>query len=92
VAREADAFREGDALIVHGLRLQDYRRHYHALLVIRTDPMTGVPMRIADNQGRPQFRTLENAMRAAPYRRIVHRLRLDLDALAAMGVRMLDGP
>ncbi len=84
VAREADAFREGDALIVHGLRLQDYRRHYHALLVIRTDPMTGVPMRIADNQDRPRFRTLESAMRAAPYRRIVHRLRLDLDALAAL--------
>lgn len=84
VAREADAFREGDALVVYGLRLQDYRRHYHALLVIRTDPMTGVPMRIADNQGRPQFRTLESAMRAAPYRRIVHRLRLDLDALAAL--------
>ena len=85
IAREAHAFREGDALIVYGLRLQDFHRHYHALLVIRTDPMTGVPMLVADNQGRPHFRTLANAMQAAPLRSIVCRLRLDLDVLAAPG-------
>jgi hypothetical protein len=84
VAREAHAFREGDALVIYGLRLQDLRLHYHSVLVIRTEPMTGVPMQIADNQGRPRFRTLANAMLAAPLRSIAHRLRLDLDALAAL--------
>jgi hypothetical protein len=86
LARTADAFREGDALVVYGLRLQDMRNHHHALLVIRTDPMTGVPMVVADNQGRPQFRTLVSAMRAAPLRAIAQRLRLDVDALAAVSV------
>lgn len=85
IAREADAFREGDALIVYGLRLQDFHRHYHTLLVIRTEPTTGIPMVIADNQGRPRMRTLSNAMLAAPYRSIMHRLRFDLDALSALG-------
>lgn len=84
VAREADAFREGDGLIVFGLRLQDFHRHYHTLLVIRTEPTTGIPMLIADNQGRPRLRTLANAMFAAPYRSIMHRLRFDLDALSAL--------
>lgn len=85
IANEADAYREGDALVVYGLRAQDMHYHHHALLVIRTEPMTGVPMLIADNQGRPRFRSLANAMQAAPLRSIAHRLRLDLDALAALG-------
>ena len=82
IARTADAFREGDALVIYGLRLQDNRMHHHALLVIRTDPMTGVPMVVADNQGRPRFRTLVGAMEAAPLRSIHHRLRLELGAPA----------
>jgi hypothetical protein len=85
IARQADAFREGDALVVYGLRLQDMHMHHHALLVIRTDPMTGVPMVVADNQGRPQLRSLANAMQAAPLRSIHHRLRLDASAVAPSG-------
>lgn len=81
IARTADAFREGDALIVYGLRLQDNRLHHHALLVIRSEPVTGVPMIVADNQGRPQFRSLSGAMEAAPLRSIHHRLRLVADRL-----------
>lgn len=83
IARSADAFREGDALVVYGLRLQDMQNHHHALLVLRTDPMTGVPMVVADNQGRPALRTLTSAMQAAPLRSVAHRLRLDLAALEA---------
>jgi hypothetical protein len=84
LARTADAFREGDALIIHGLREQDMRLHYHAVLVIRTEPVTGVPMVVADNQGRPRLRTLVGAMRAAPLRSIDHRLRVDVNALSAL--------
>jgi hypothetical protein len=82
IARSADAFREGDALVIYGLRLQDMRNHHHAILVIRTEPMTGVPMVVADNQTRPRFRTLAGAMQAAPLRSIHQRLRLDVAALA----------
>jgi hypothetical protein len=87
LARTADAFREGDALIIHGLREQDMRMHYHAILVIRTEPATGIPMVVADNQGRPHFRTLVSAMRAAPLRSIDHRLRIDEGALSALTAR-----
>jgi hypothetical protein len=82
VARTADLFREGDALVIYGLRLQDHRMHHHALLVLRTEPMTGVPMVVADNQGRPQLRSLVSAMEAAPLRSIHHRLRLDVAAVS----------
>ncbi|MFO0685843.1 MAG: hypothetical protein U0234_27540 [Sandaracinus sp.] len=92
IARSADAFREGDALVVYGLRLQDMRNHHHALLVLRTDPMTGVPMVVADNQGRPALRTLTSAMQAAPLRSIAHRLRLDLVALEEARANGVDGP
>jgi len=73
--------REGDALVIYGLRLQDGRNHYHAVLVLEAEPMTGVPMTVADNQGRPRLRTLASAMRAAPLRHIDHRIRVDFDRL-----------
>ncbi len=81
MARVADDVRPGDALVIYGLRLQDMRNHYHAVLVLEVEPMTGVPMTVADNQGRPHLRTLTSAMRAAPLRSIAHRVRVDFDAL-----------
>jgi len=81
MARAADDVREGDALVIYGLRLQDGRNHYHAVLVLEAEPMTGVPMTVADNQGRPRLRTLASAMRAAPLRHIDHRIRVDFDRL-----------
>ncbi|MCB9596917.1 MAG: hypothetical protein H6719_29610 [Sandaracinaceae bacterium] len=83
MARIADDVRPGDALVIHGLRLQDGRNHYHAVLVLEVEPITGVPMTVADNQGRPHLRTLGSAMRAAPLRSIKHRIRVDFDALEA---------
>jgi hypothetical protein len=77
VAKHADAFREGDMLIIHGLREQDMQEHYHAILILAVEPMTGMPMVIADNQGRPRIGTLAAAMRTAPKRSIKHRIRLD---------------
>ncbi|MCA9608334.1 MAG: hypothetical protein KC619_22145 [Myxococcales bacterium] len=81
MTRLADDVRPGDALVIYGLRLQDMRNHYHAVLVLEVEPMTGVPMTVADNQGRPHLRTLTSAMRAAPLRSIAHRVRVDFDAL-----------
>lgn len=81
MARLAGDVRPGDALVIHGLRSQDMRNHYHAVLVLEVEPITGVPMTVADNQGRPHLRTLTSAMRAAPLRSIAHRVRVDFDAL-----------
>jgi hypothetical protein len=79
VARYADRFREGDALIIHGLREEDMEEHYHALLVLRTDPLTGMPMMVGDNAGHPRLRSLADAMRSAPSRSIKHIIRINRD-------------
>ena len=81
LSEQVDAIRDGDALIIHGLRERDMREHFHSVVVLTTDPLTGVPMEVADNQGRPRVGTLELAMRAAPLRAIKYRLRVDYDAL-----------
>ena len=79
LSNHAHAIREGDALIIHGLREQDMEDHFHAVLVLATDPLTGIPMVVGDNQGRPRIGSLHLAMRAAPRRSIKHRLRLDIN-------------
>jgi hypothetical protein len=79
LARHADQLREGDMLVIHGLREEDLERHYHTVLVLRTDPLTGVPMVVADNAGRPRIRSLAAVMRAAPRRSIKHRIRVDFE-------------
>jgi hypothetical protein len=86
LARNADAFLEGDILVIHGLREEDQEEHYHAVLVLDADPLTGLPMVIADNAGRPRIRSLAAAMRSAPRRAVKHRLRLDTEwLLGALG-------
>ena len=84
LAKHADAFQEGDLLVIHGLREEDMEEHYHTVLVLKTDPVTGIPTRIADNQGRPRISTLVQAMRAAPKRSVKYRLRLDYDQMRRM--------
>ena len=74
-------YQEGDLLVIHGLREEDMAEHYHTVLVLRTDPTTGIPTSVADNQGRPRISTLIQAMRAAPKRSIKHRLRLKYEKM-----------
>jgi hypothetical protein len=51
------------------------------VLVLEADPLTGLPMVVADNAGRPRIRSLVTAMRSAPRRAVKHRLRLDTEWL-----------
>ncbi len=81
VARISDRIREGDVLVIHGLREEDMEPHYHTVLVLRRDPISGVPTLVAGNAGRPRIRSLAAAMRSAPRRMIKHRLRIDDDWL-----------
>jgi hypothetical protein len=81
LSRHADQIREGDILVIHGLREEDLERHYHSVLVLRTDPMTGMPMVVADNAGRPRIRPLASAMRSAPRRSVKHRVRINFEWL-----------
>ena len=72
--------REGDVLVIHGLRDEDQKEHFHTVLVLATDPITGLPVLVADNQGRPRISSLKSAMRSAPRRSIKYRIRLNYDA------------
>jgi hypothetical protein len=83
LARNGGAFLEGDILVIHGVREEDGEEHYHAVLVLEADPLSGLPMVVADNAGRPRIRPLVTAMRSAPRRAVKHRLRLDTEWLLA---------
>ena len=72
----ADDYRSGDMVIIHGFAPWDRReRHYHSFFVYETDPITGVPMVIAGNAGRPALRTWRVEARRTPEREIILRVR-----------------
>ena len=88
LAKHTDHLIEGDGLIIHGLREEDLQEHFHTLLILRTDPLTGMPIRVADNAGRPKIRTLAMAMRNAPRRSIKYRIRVDFEAYHRLARRI----
>ena len=92
VAANADEIREGDLLVIHGLREEDMEEHYHTMLVLRTDPLSGVPMVVADNAGRPRIRNMASAMRSAPRRSIKHRLRIPWSSILEGKAELISGP
>lgn len=70
----ADEVRRGDVVAIHGLK-KDERIHQHAILVERTDPITGFPYGLADQMKRPRRRTWEGIMAEAPKRSLLYRVR-----------------
>lgn len=70
---EAD-YAPGDVMVIHGLK-SDGRPHYHSMIIMERDPITGVPVRVAGNAGRPREQTLEGVMGRSPKRSIKHRIR-----------------
>jgi hypothetical protein len=55
LVRNSHALREGDLLVIHGLREEDMENHYHTVIVLSTDPLTGIPTVVAGNAGRPRI-------------------------------------
>ena len=77
LARNSHALREGDLLVIHGLREEDMENHFHTVIVLSTDPLTGIPTVVAGNAGRPRIRSISAAMRNASRRSIKHRIRVN---------------
>jgi hypothetical protein len=75
LAKNPDQFRPGDVLILYGTK-EGGRPHYHSLFIFETDPVTGVPTRVAGNAVFPREQTLEGIMQISPKRTIRHRIRL----------------
>ena len=58
--------------------------HYHSFFVYETDPVTGVPIAIVGNPGRPSLRVWETEARRTPRRAIWHRIRPHLHWLESV--------
>lgn len=78
--QQRNAYRPGDVVAIHGLS-SDGQLHWHSFFVYESDPVTGMPILLAGNAGKPRIRTWENVMRSAPRRSIKHRLRPRLEWL-----------
>ena len=73
-------YRPGDIVVIRGYT--PFQRkwevpvmHYHSFFVYESDPLTGVPIIIVGNAGRPSLRTWEFEVRRTPKRSIWHRIR-----------------
>lgn len=66
----ADRFRVNSVVLIHGPRGRE--AHYHSFIVSRADPVTGMPVEVMENAGKPRFRAWEAAMQSGPLRSIKH--------------------
>ena len=82
LARRGDDFAPGDVLVIFGVK-NDGKPHYHSVMIVEQDPITGVPSLVAGNAGRPREQTLEGVMARSPKRSIKHRIRPKPSWLAA---------
>lgn len=71
---ERRGFGPGDIVAIYGLR-DDGLMHYHSFFVLEDDPVTGMPIRVASNAGRPRVRSWESEMLSAPLRGVRARVR-----------------
>ena len=79
-------FQPGDMLTVHGFK-EGGRPHYHSLIILETDPITGVPTLVAGNAVFPREQTLEGIMYISPHRTLRHRIRVKEPWLSAVAAR-----
>lgn len=76
-----DMFRPGDMITVHGYK-EGGRPHYHSLIILEQDPITGVPSLVAGNAVFPREQSLEGILQISPKRSLKHRIRIKDDWLA----------
>ncbi|MBK6517593.1 MAG: hypothetical protein IPG04_26615 [Polyangiaceae bacterium] len=76
-----DMFRPGDMITVHGYK-EGGRPHYHSLIILEQDPVTGVPTLVAGNAVFPREQSLEGILQISPKRSLKHRIRIKDEWLA----------
>jgi hypothetical protein len=78
----ADEFAPGDMVLLYGWTPWDrHERHYHSFYVYESDPLTGMPIAIVGNAGRPTIRYWRVEALRTPDRTILHRARPRLEWL-----------
>lgn len=87
-----DNFAPGDAVLIKGKTPWDpYHVHFHSFFVYESDPVTGMPLVVVGNAGRPSLRSWETEVRRTPKRAILHRIRFKTEWLeSVVGVTPLD--
>lgn len=76
LGEHADDFAPGDAVLIKGKTPWDPRHvHFHSFFIYESDPLTGMPLVVVGNAGRPTLRSWETEMRRTPKRAIVYRIR-----------------
>jgi hypothetical protein len=77
LANDADHYRPGTIVVIRGFAPWDFFSvpHYHAFFVYETDPVTGVPILLAGNAGKPRVQSWDSVMARAPQRAIRYRMR-----------------
>lgn len=83
--RRPDGYRAGDIVIIRGWTPWDeHEMHYHSFFVYETDPVSGVPILLAGNAGRPSLRTWRVETTRSPERVLMARIRPRLEWLETL--------
>jgi hypothetical protein len=80
LGQHRDRYRPGDIVAIHGLR-GDGEMHWHSFWVYESDPVTGAPILVASNAGKPRVRSWDQELLSAPRRSIHTRIRPRLEWL-----------
>jgi hypothetical protein len=81
---QADRYQTGDIVIIRGRAPWDHYNvpHYHSFFVYEADPVTGMPILLAGNAGKPRVQSWAPIMERAPGRAIAYRIRPRIEWLA----------
>lgn len=77
VEEHRDDMHPGDIVIIRGRAAWDRyaEMHTHTFFIFESDPISGMPMLLAGNAGKPRIVTWDSEMIRAPKRSIRHRIR-----------------
>ena len=85
LAERADDFEPGDAVLIKGKTPWDpFHVHFHSFFIYEKDPVTGMPLAVVGNAGRPSIRSWETEVRRTPKRSILQRIRFSTEWLESI--------
>ncbi len=95
LVREADHFAPGDVVMIRGYTPWDKRNnlmHFHSFFVYESDPLTGQPIVLAGNPGKPLLQTWQFEAFRTPDRSIWYRVRPHTEWLASVITPSAENP